>query len=101
MRVRSVMTIPKQNAPSAGPGQRLDHLHLANAKAADIGPAALGVAPGLVESLTAEGMLDRKRRLRVHTLGQWRIVRAFVAASLVVFGVQAARFDLGVARPHL
>src|SRR5262249_51712837 len=73
----------------------------ANAEGADIGPAALGVAPRLVEALATEGVLDGQGRFRLHALGQRRVVGGFVAARLVVLGVQAACLDLGVAGLHL
>src|SRR5205085_11344133 len=88
-------------APANGAGAADGLSRSANAERADVGPAALGVAPGFVEAFAGEGVLDGHGRLRLDALGQRRVVCALVAASLVVLGVQAARLDRGLARLHL
>src|SRR5262249_26527343 len=70
----------------------------AHREGAHVGAAAFAVAPGFVEAGAAESVLDRQGRLRLDALGQRRVVRRLIAASLVVLGIQAARLDLRLAR---
>src|SRR5262245_50691503 len=68
---------------------------------AEVGAAAAGVVPGLVDARAGVGVLDRQGRAGLDVARQRRVEGRLVAAHLVVLFVQAAGLDAGGAGREL